>query len=99
LSQVWNGWEGCDLHHLWLVLLELANDWFLGVDPPEQHVSPRVQYGTTCLLIRDVVGGVPCSDEWEVAWSFAQAHMMQEGSWYHVLPRETLALLWYCVLP
>jgi hypothetical protein len=29
-------------------------------------VLPRVQYRTTCLLIRDVVGSVPCSDEWEI---------------------------------
>jgi hypothetical protein len=29
-------------------------------------VPPRVQYGTTCLLIRDVVGSVSCSDEWEI---------------------------------
>jgi hypothetical protein len=29
-------------------------------------VPPRVQYGTACLLIRDVVGSVPCSDEWEI---------------------------------
>jgi hypothetical protein len=29
-------------------------------------VPPRVQYGTGCLLIRDVVGCVPCSDEWEI---------------------------------
>jgi hypothetical protein len=29
-------------------------------------VSPGVQYGTACLLIRDDVGSVPCSDEWEI---------------------------------
>jgi hypothetical protein len=29
-------------------------------------VPPRVRYGTACLLIRDVVGSVPCSDEWEI---------------------------------
>jgi hypothetical protein len=52
-----------------------------------------------CLLIRNVVGCVPCLDEWEVAWSFTQAHMVQEGSWYRILPWETLALLWYHVLP
>jgi hypothetical protein len=28
-------------------------------------VPPRVRYGMTCLLIRDVVGSVPCSNEWE----------------------------------
>jgi hypothetical protein len=29
-------------------------------------VSPRVRYGTAYLLIRDTVGSVPCSDEWEI---------------------------------
>jgi hypothetical protein len=29
-------------------------------------VPSRVRYRTTCLLIRDVVGSVPCSDEWEI---------------------------------
>jgi hypothetical protein len=29
-------------------------------------VPPCVQYGTACPLIRDAVGGVPCSDEWEI---------------------------------
>jgi hypothetical protein len=29
-------------------------------------VPPRVRYGTTCLLIRDAVGSVPCSVEWEI---------------------------------
>jgi hypothetical protein len=99
LSKVWNGGEGCDLHGLWLVLLESAKDWLLGVEPPGQHVPPRVRYGMTCLLIRDAVESVPCSDEWEVLWSFAQAHMVQEGPWYIVQPQETLALLWYHILP
>jgi hypothetical protein len=62
-------------------------------------VSQRVRYETTCLLIRDVMGSVPSSNEWEVAWLFAQAHMMKEGLWYRVLPQESLALLWYYVLP
>jgi hypothetical protein len=87
------------IHGLWLVMLESAEDRFLGVDPLGQHVPPRVRYEMTCLLIRDAVGSVSCSDEWEVAWSFAQAHMVQEGPWYRVLPRETLALLLYHVLP
>jgi hypothetical protein len=80
-------------------MLESAKDQILGVDTLRQHVLPRVQYGMTCLQIRDAVGSVPCSDEWEVAWSFAQAHMVQEGPWYRVLPRKTLALLWYNILP
>jgi hypothetical protein len=29
-------------------------------------VLPRVRNETACLLIRDVVGGVPYSDEWEI---------------------------------
>jgi hypothetical protein len=52
---------------LCVVILESAKDQVLGVDPPGQHVLPRVRYGTACLLIRDVVRSVPCSDEWEVA--------------------------------
>jgi hypothetical protein len=28
-------------------------------------VPPCVRYGMACLLIRDVVGSVPCSNEWE----------------------------------
>jgi hypothetical protein len=29
-------------------------------------VPPRVRYKTACLLIRDVVGSVSCSDEWKI---------------------------------
>jgi hypothetical protein len=29
-------------------------------------VPPRVRYGTTFILIRNVVGSVPSSDEWEI---------------------------------
>jgi hypothetical protein len=29
-------------------------------------VPPHVRYGTACLLIRDAVGSVPWSDEWEI---------------------------------
>jgi hypothetical protein len=49
-----------------IVMLESAKHRVLGVDTPGQQVSPRVRYGTTCLLIRDVVGSLPCSDEWEL---------------------------------
>jgi hypothetical protein len=35
-------------------LLESAKDQFLGVDPLGQHVSPRIRYGMTCLLIREL---------------------------------------------
>jgi hypothetical protein len=29
-------------------------------------VLPRIRYGMACLLIMDVVGSVPCSDEWDI---------------------------------
>jgi hypothetical protein len=59
-----------------------------GVDTLGQQVPPCVWYRVACLLIRGVVGCVPCSDEWEVAWSFTQAHLVQEGSWYRDYPRK-----------
>jgi hypothetical protein len=75
---------------VWLVMLESAKDWILGVDTPRQLVPPRVRYGTTCLLISYVVGCVSCSVEWgqhHALWSvfvtlFVNClnHMVQEGS-------------------
>jgi hypothetical protein len=62
LSKVWNGGEDYDLHDLWLVMLEFTKDQVLGVDTPGQQVSSRVRYGMACLLIRDAVRSVPCSD-------------------------------------
>jgi hypothetical protein len=50
---------------MWFVMLESAKDRVIGINTPGQQVPPCVQYGTTCLLIRDVVGSVPCLDEWE----------------------------------
>jgi hypothetical protein len=52
---------------MWFVMLESAKNQVIGVDTPGQQVSPRVRYGTTCLLIMDAVGSVPCSDEWEIS--------------------------------
>jgi hypothetical protein len=51
---------------MWFVMLKSAKDRVLGVDTPRQQVSPCVRYGTTCLLIRNVVGSVPYSDAWEI---------------------------------
>jgi hypothetical protein len=48
---------------MWFVMLESAKDRVIGVDTPGQQVPPHVRYGMTCLLIRDVVRSVPCSDE------------------------------------
>jgi hypothetical protein len=50
---------------MWFVMLETAKDRVIGVDTLGEQVSPRVRYETACLLIRDDVGSVPCSDEWE----------------------------------
>jgi hypothetical protein len=51
---------------MWFVMLESTKDRVIGVDTPGQQVSPHVRYGMACLLIRDVVGSVSCSDEWEI---------------------------------
>jgi hypothetical protein len=48
---------------MWFVMLESAKDRVIGVDTPGQYVPTCVQYGTTCLVIRDAVGSVPYSDE------------------------------------
>jgi hypothetical protein len=47
-------------------MLESAKDRVLGVDTLGQQVSPRARYRMACLLIRDAVGSVPCSVEWEI---------------------------------
>jgi hypothetical protein len=70
----------------------------LGVDTLGQHVPPRVQYGTTCLLISYAISYVPCSVEWgwhHILWSVFVTyfvnylnHMVQEGAFVW----ETLAL-------
>jgi hypothetical protein len=49
---------------MWLVMLELAKDRILGVDPLGQHVPPCVQYGMACLQISYAIGCVSCSVEW-----------------------------------
>jgi hypothetical protein len=51
---------------MWIVMLEPAKDRVLGVDTPGQQVPPCTRYEMTCLLIRDVVGSVHCSDEWKI---------------------------------
>jgi hypothetical protein len=48
---------------MWFVMLESTKYRVIGVDTTGQQVPPYVQYGMTCLLIRDVVGSVPCSNE------------------------------------
>jgi hypothetical protein len=58
-------WRRFGFHQvMWLVMLESAKDWILGVDPQGQHVPQRVRYWTTWLLIRYAIGWVSCSVEW-----------------------------------
>jgi hypothetical protein len=71
---------------MWLVMLESVMNRILGVDTLGQQVMPCLRHGTNCLLIRGAIGSVPCSDKWEVAWSFTQAHKVQEGPWYRDNP-------------
>jgi hypothetical protein len=52
---------------MWFVLLESANGRVIGVDTLGQQVPPCVWYGMACPLIRDAVGSVTCSDEWEIS--------------------------------
>jgi hypothetical protein len=47
----------------WHVVLKSAKNQILEVDTPGQYVSPRVRYGTTYLLISNVIGSVSCSFE------------------------------------
>jgi hypothetical protein len=81
---------------MWFVMLKSAKNRVIGVDTPGQQVSLRVRYGTTCLLIRDAVGSVPCSDEWEIG---VVTRLGSHGARRVVvpqLPQKNLALLWYC---
>jgi hypothetical protein len=79
----------------WYVILESAKYRVIGVDIPGQQVLPCVQYRTACLLIRDVVGSVPCSDEWEFGVVTRPGSHGARGAAVPRLPWETLALLWY----
>jgi hypothetical protein len=81
---------------MWSIMLKSAKDRVIGVDTPGQQVLPRVRYGTAYLLISDVVGSVPYSDEWEFDKVTRPGSHGARGAVVPHLPRETLALLWYC---
>jgi hypothetical protein len=74
---------------VWQVL-ESAKDLFLGVDPPGQHVPPRVRYGMTCLVIRKLRvcvlfeingegGYVCCLRSMGKGMAIPGIHLVQEG--------------------
>jgi hypothetical protein len=84
---------------IWINILKSAKDRVLGIDTLGQQVTPRVRYGMACLLIRDVVGSVPCSNEWEIGIVTCLGSHGPRGALVPRLPWETLAMLWYYVLP
>jgi hypothetical protein len=59
-------------------------------------VPPRDRYEMACLLIRDTVGSVPCSDGCEFGIVTRPGSHGARGVMVPRLPREILALLWYC---
>jgi hypothetical protein len=68
---------------MWYVMLESVKDRVIGEDTPGQQAPPRVQYEMACLLIRDAVGSVPCSDEWEIG---VVTHLGSHGARGAVVP-------------
>jgi hypothetical protein len=96
LKKVWTGGKGCDIHGLWLVMLKYAKDRVLGVDTPEQQVPPCVRYGMACLLIRDVVGSVPYSNDWEIGAITCLGSRSARGA---VVLRTTLGNLSIAMVP
>jgi hypothetical protein len=59
--------ETVEIHQvIWFVMFESAKDRVIGVDTLGQQVPLHVWYGMVCILIRDDVGSVPYSDEWEI---------------------------------
>jgi hypothetical protein len=77
-------------------MLKSAKGRVLGVDTPGQQVPPCVRYGIACLLIRDVVGSVPCSDEWEIG---VVTRPGSHGARGDVVPHTTLGNLSIATVP
>jgi hypothetical protein len=77
-------------------MVESAKNQVLGVDTPGQQVPPHVWYGMTCLLIRDDVGSVPCSDEWNIG---VVTRLGSHGARGTMIPCTTLGNLSIAVVP
>jgi hypothetical protein len=77
-------------------MLESTKDRVLGVDILGQQVPPRVRYGMTYLLIRDAMGSVPCSDEWEIG---VVTRLGSHGARGAVVSRTTLENLSIAMIP
>jgi hypothetical protein len=59
-------------------------------------VLSHVRYGMTCLLIRDVMGSVPYSDEWKIG---VVTRLGSHGATGVVVPRTTLGNLSIAMVP
>jgi hypothetical protein len=77
-------------------MLESGKDQVLGVDTPVQQVPPRVRYEMACLQIRDAVGGMSCSDEWEIS---VVTRLGSHGARGAMVPRTTLGMLSIAMVP
>jgi hypothetical protein len=80
-------------------MLKSTKDRVLEVDTSRQQVPPHVRYGTIFLIIRGAVGNAPYSNEWEIGVVTHPSSHSARGAMVPRLPQETLAMLWYCVLP
>jgi hypothetical protein len=78
---------------MWFAMLESAKDRVIRVDTLGQQVPPHVLYETTCLLIRNTVGSVPCSNECGFGVVTRPGSHGARGAVVPRLPRETLASL------
>jgi hypothetical protein len=81
---------------MWFVMLESVKDRVIEVDTQGQHVLPHVQYGTTGLLIRDVVGSVACLNEWKIG---IVTHLGSHGARGVVVPCTTPGNLSIAMVP
>jgi hypothetical protein len=71
----------------------------LGVDILGKPVSPRVRYGTACLLIRGAVGSVPCSDEWVIdVVTRLGSHSARGAMVLHTTPRNLSITMVPCTI-
>jgi hypothetical protein len=77
-------------------MLESGKHHVLEVDTLGQQVSPRVRYGMACLLIRDVVGSVPCLYEWKIG---IVSHLGSHDARGAMVPRTTLGNLSIAMIP
>jgi hypothetical protein len=89
--------ETVGIHHvMWFVMLKSVKDRVIGIYNPGQQVPPYVRYGMACLLIRDTVESVPCTDKWEFGVVTCPSSCGARGAVVPRLPQETLAVLCYC---